>query len=258
MKYSGSTSCFSRQQFFFSRRSALTAARSHNRQPIQHQLNENMIHKINQNLVDDAANLLVAEGKKESAEGKKKPAKSRASKNGSKVARNQPGLILAEKEVVRPEVTITNGTYLDLPMKMFEGIKASIKGLRPMTQGQRKARVLKDSNGKAKVRYYNGSGKSAANLTKLLMDNMPAGIVKFGDDEAVSVHLTFHHKLPQRPAGKKVGDPYDKKVDLDNLQKLIFDAMSGIFYGDDSKVCSVTADKVYDDFDGTTVFIMKK
>lgn len=214
-----------------------------------------MIHKINQNNADVAANLLAAEGKTKSAQGKKKPAKSRAEKNGDKVARNQPGLIPVE--VVQPTATITKGYYMEIHIPMFEGTKIAVKDLRPSAQQQRRAHVIKGI-GKPKVRYYNGSGKSAAFMTKLLMDNMSADIVKFDDGDAVAVHLTFHFKLPQKPAGKKVGDPYDKKIDLDNLQKLMFDAMSGIFYGDDSKVCSVSADKVYDNFDGTTVYIMKK
>ena len=212
----------------------------------QHQaLNENMIHHTI-NHVDDAAK---AEG------AKKSPAKSRASKNGGKVKRNHPGLIVVVEP--KPTATITNGYRFGIPMEKFKAAVVSVRNLRPTAQQQRRAHFKGKGNGKtAGIQYYNGSGKSAAFLKKLLTDNIPADIIKF--PAAVEVHLTFHFKLPQKPAGKKVGDPYDRKIDLDNLQKLVFDAMSGIFYSDDSKVCTVFAEKVYGDFDGTTVHIMEK
>lgn len=52
-----------------------------------------------------------------------------------------------------------------------------------------------------------------------------------------------------------MGRPHVKKPDLDNLLKLVKDALNGTFWIDDSQVYDVTATKVYGEHPGTMVAI---
>ena len=59
----------------------------------------------------------------------------------------------------------------------------------------------------------------------------------------VSVRVTFYYRATN---ASQLGMPYMKKPDLDNLQKLLFDAMKQAdFFVDDSQVCSINASKRY-------------
>ena len=186
-----------------------------------------------------------------SANGKKKAVKSKTGKSGGKLQRNQ---IVNQ---ILPEVTITKEYYHDIQHPGYLGTKISIKNQKPTSQQQRKARFFKGSK-VSKVRYYNGSAVPSAKIKKMLKaEQLRSGIAAHHGDGPLEVNFKFEFKLPERPAGKKKGDPYDKKVDLDNLQKFMLDAMTGIFYGDDSIVCSLSATKVYGDVNATTVFIWK-
>ena len=184
-----------------------------------------------------------------------KSKKSNAEKIGAKLPRKPRNAKVVEIVMdAPPEVEITEDYYLDIRLPQFAATKISLKNVRPMAQQQRRVRLIY-TGGKARIQYYNASDQSKTLVQKLLRDHLPANHVK--RDGPVEVHVAFYFKLPVRPAGKKVGDPYDKKIDLDNLQKLIFDAMTGIVYGDDSMICRMSAEKVYGDFDGTTVYITK-
>ena len=176
----------------------------------------------------------VGDNAHQSAAGKKRATKSKAAKSGEKLPK-LPRNPRKAKNIVGPpvEVEITEDYYLGIQLDAFAATKIHVKDLRPMAQQQRRVRI-RAIRGKPTIQYYNASGKSKTSMKKLFTNNLPADFVMPAG--AVEVHTTFHYKLPLRPAGKKVGDPYDKKVDLDNLQKLIFDAMTGIFYGDDSMV----------------------
>ena len=198
----------------------------------------------------------VGDNAHQSAAGKKRAAKSKVAKSGEKLPKLPRNPRKAKNIVVDPpvEVKITGDYYLGIRLPAFAATKISVTALRPMAQQQRRVRISW-IRGKPTIQYYNASGKSKTSMKKLFTDNLPADFVRPAG--AVEVHTTFHYKLPLRPAGKKVGDPYDKKVDLDNLQKLIFDAMTGIFYGDDSMVCRMSAEKLYGDFDGTTIYVTK-
>ena len=212
-----------------------------------------MIHN-NQKIV--GSNAEVAAGTKRVVAGeKKKVAKSNVKKSGGKLARNQPvmDLIEVEKEDVGPVVTVTKGYFFDVPLPSFRATKICMENARPIAQQQRRARLNKNM----KVTYYNGSAKPAKTVKELLKQSVEAqaGIVNYREDGAVEVQFIFEFKLPDKPAGKQIGDPYDMKVDLDNLQKFMFDAMAGIFYGDDSMVCTVSAKKVYGASNGTTVYV---
>jgi Holliday junction resolvase RusA-like endonuclease len=66
--------------------------------------------------------------------------------------------------------------------------------------------------------------------------------------EAVVVRADFYFVRPKRLLKKKIQADailHDKKGDLDNLLKAIFDAMNGIVWKDDGQVCVVGARKFY-------------
>lgn len=70
---------------------------------------------------------------------------------------------------------------------------------------------------------------------------------------SLRVEITFYFKRPSshfehdfiRRADAATW--YDRKVDLDNLNKLVFDSMSGLIYHDDSQIVSLETSKRYSD-----------
>ncbi len=68
-------------------------------------------------------------------------------------------------------------------------------------------------------------------------------------DTPVCVALEFHFAPPKSLSDKKraalIGQAMTKKPDIDNLVKLVFDAMNGIVWMDDKQVSSLTTKKVY-------------
>jgi hypothetical protein len=72
----------------------------------------------------------------------------------------------------------------------------------------------------------------------------------------VLVHVNYYYKIPNyNPTFIQKNDFYDKAPDIDNLQKFMFDAFSGVFYVDDRLVSYVTACKQYDDHDHCEISI---
>jgi len=62
-------------------------------------------------------------------------------------------------------------------------------------------------------------------------------------DGALSMELTFYMPRP-KSLPKKV-EYHVKKPDVDNLAKAVKDGMEGVFYKNDSQVCSLRVKKVY-------------
>jgi crossover junction endodeoxyribonuclease RusA len=60
----------------------------------------------------------------------------------------------------------------------------------------------------------------------------------------LEMNLTF---VMPRPKRLKLGgrEPYDRKPDLDNMEKAVMDALNERIYVDDSQVCSKTSKKWY-------------
>jgi Holliday junction resolvase RusA-like endonuclease len=68
------------------------------------------------------------------------------------------------------------------------------------------------------------------------------------------VHVSFRYQVPKRgAAGAAVGDPRPGRPDIDNLLKLVLDALNGVVWADDAQVVSITATKVYAAQPGTYV-----
>lgn len=75
---------------------------------------------------------------------------------------------------------------------------------------------------------------------------------KYRDDPlsgCLDVQLTFGFKNPQAHAKKPVPRPYHPRPDIDNLAKAIMDACNGVLWDDDGQITSLSAQKIYADFD---------
>lgn len=68
-------------------------------------------------------------------------------------------------------------------------------------------------------------------------------------DTPVSVVLEFSFEPPKSLSEKKraelIGNPMTKKPDIDNLVKLVFDAMNGVVWVDDKQVSLLMTKKQY-------------
>jgi len=73
-------------------------------------------------------------------------------------------------------------------------------------------------------------------------------------DVAVSIAMRFYFGRPHSRRVDK-GDPYTGKPDLDNLEGTILDALQGLFWEEDQRVCALKSEKVYGDHPGTAILI---
>ena len=100
------------------------------------------------------------------------------------------------------------------------------------------------------VTVYDPSKKDKENIANLCRYASP--LEPFSS--AVSVDLTFWFERPKSHFGTgknankvKVSAPVEhtKKPDIDNLQKILFDALNGVFWSDDSIITQVNAKKLW-------------
>jgi Holliday junction resolvase RusA-like endonuclease len=75
-----------------------------------------------------------------------------------------------------------------------------------------------------------------------------------------SVHIIATWPVPkswtkQRQAAALSNDEIPGKPDLDNIAKLILDALNGVVYEDDVQVCMLTVTKLYGDTPGCAVIV---
>ena len=79
------------------------------------------------------------------------------------------------------------------------------------------------------------------------------GAFRWSDSAFVSVEVTAHYPIPKRTtkaavAGMQAGKVFpSRKPDIDNVLKIVLDALNGVAYKDDSRVVCVEARKVYSD-----------
>jgi Holliday junction resolvase RusA-like endonuclease len=64
----------------------------------------------------------------------------------------------------------------------------------------------------------------------------------------VEVELVFHMPIPKSVAKRKKTTWYPSTPDIDNLQKFIFDTITGtgVIWKDDCIICSLNCKKIYD------------
>jgi len=77
------------------------------------------------------------------------------------------------------------------------------------------------------------------------------GAFQWPDSAFVSVEVTAHYPIPKRStkaalAGMQAGTILpSRKPDIDNVLKVVLDALNGVAYKDDSRVVEVYARKIY-------------
>jgi len=124
------------------------------------------------------------------------------------------------------------------------GNRRKISGIidgRPRPQAQRI--YIKGKGGK-KGRYVDPSAQHKRKVRKQLRDNRVADGDHTGPlSGPVGLMVTFWFRASQ---ASQCGQPHTKRPDIDNLQKLLFDAMNQAgFFEDDCKVATVSISKRY-------------
>jgi Holliday junction resolvase RusA-like endonuclease len=71
----------------------------------------------------------------------------------------------------------------------------------------------------------------------------------------VTVVLAFSMPMPKSQRHVRAGQPHTKRPDLDNLEKLVLDALNGVAYADDSQVWSKSSRKEYGETPGIEITI---
>lgn len=68
-------------------------------------------------------------------------------------------------------------------------------------------------------------------------------------DKPIRVTIDAHFKISQNTSKKKTleleGKPYDKRPDVDNIGKVVLDALNGVAFHDDNQVTSIQINKWY-------------
>lgn len=100
--------------------------------------------------------------------------------------------------------------------------------------------------------------KEYRNRNRFKMQNLPL----FGDDKALSVVILAYYPIPSKWSkilkNKAIADEVKPtiKPDVDNIVKVILDALNGLAYADDKQVVSCRVSKCYDDeLTGVSVMI---
>jgi Holliday junction resolvase RusA-like endonuclease len=98
---------------------------------------------------------------------------------------------------------------------------------------------------RAGIKYTDSKVKSYTNdLRSLILNAISKDFIRF--EKGLKVDYIFTFESPQSmPKKIGIGAYKIKKPDLDNLQKMVNDAMNGLIFRDDSQICEITAKKIY-------------
>lgn len=118
-------------------------------------------------------------------------------------------------------------------------ITLMIKG-KPVPQGRPRFRIVQPK-GKAPFASCYDPAESRAWKEEIKRQAIASGHQML--EGALSMELTFHMLRPKSLPKKIVH--HMKKPDVDNLAKAVKDGMEGVFYKNDSQVCSLRVRKVY-------------
>lgn len=102
---------------------------------------------------------------------------------------------------------------------------------------------------RAKNRFYDPQFQVKKNIAWLVQSQLS----KIPDfkliDQPISVDLEFQMPIPKSVSKKKhqllIDSPHIKAKDIDNLCKLIFDALNGVVWKDDALIWKLNAKKIY-------------
>jgi Holliday junction resolvase RusA-like endonuclease len=110
--------------------------------------------------------------------------------------------------------------------------------------------------GRSGSRYYD-SQLNEKNLVRWYYKIAHNGILSAS--EPLSVDIQYHISPPKslslQRALKLIGAFHSKKPDIDNLTKIIFDALNGVAWKDDSQIATLTAYKIYSEEEKTILTI---
>lgn len=78
-------------------------------------------------------------------------------------------------------------------------------------------------------------------------------------DRPIALQITFCYKYRKgtKDADKLLPMYFCKRPDIDNLAKLVMDAMNGLVYEDDAQVVKLRCEKVYHEKDGIHLRVIK-
>ena len=125
--------------------------------------------------------------------------------------------------------------------------------MKPKSKGR--ARVFMDKQGR--VRSCTPPDTTKAEDLFILLSN------EFHPPELiagpVAISLTFRFEIAKSRKDLIQGDHHVGRPDVDNLKKLVLDAMTraGVWWKDDSQVCIARGEKVYDFYEAIDVHIVE-
>lgn len=111
----------------------------------------------------------------------------------------------------------------------------------------------------SRPRVYNGIVYDPDKLKKQNFASIAIARLGYGHifDEPVYVDFTYHLQVPASMSKKRreelVGTDHHLKPDLSNLIKFTEDALEGILWRNDSKICQIKARKVWSTFGKTII-----
>lgn len=148
----------------------------------------------------------------------------------------------------------TNFKYMSIDLKIL-GI--------PQSKQSARFRIVKGKNGNNFVSSYQKKSvkDTEKNIAFDVKSQLPKGYIPYNEAIGVKVLFVFpplkswSKKLMARlEAGEKIYK--EAKPDLtDNLMKGLFDAMNGIAFTDDSRICKVESEKIFGFVPRTEVMI---
>ena len=119
-----------------------------------------------------------------------------------------------------------------------------------------KKRAKYTSRGKF-VQVYNPSRKDQGGVISVIHSEWRSSPIA----GPVELHIVFHMPIPcswsKRKQERSVGLPHITKPDKDNLDKFLFDCMSGIVYADDKQIWNGSSKKIYSTNPRTTVQVQE-
>lgn len=103
--------------------------------------------------------------------------------------------------------------------------------------------------GKGRARFMKGSGRAyTPRKTADAMESIRAAYAAAGGSKApegaeVSVHITTIRPLPKTTPRRIEDEPDVHKPDVDNIAKLVLDALNGVAWEDDAQVTDLVVGK---------------
>ena len=103
--------------------------------------------------------------------------------------------------------------------------------------------------GKGRVRFVKQTGRTytpdatAEAMERIRQAYIAAGGTKAPEGAEVSVHITTVRPLPKSRPKRIESEPDIYRPDVDNLSKLVLDALNGVAWDDDAQVTELVAGK---------------